>query len=369
MARAYQHFSLEMSLYSGKTRAYLRHKDLPFADRPVRLWTGVRLYRIVNAMVIPVLRTPQGEWLQDTAHIIDTLEARHPQRPMVPTTPVQRLAAYLLELWGDEFWLPPAMHYRWNFEENVDQLLMPEAGRALLPLAPRPLQRIVARKLGATPRSFLPGLGVRADQLGLIEAWTESMCDRLDAHFAQHPYLLGSRACIADFGLIGPLYAHLGRDPYPARELIGKRRHLAAWVQRVQQPDAAALAGRGSFLADDALPETLSPIFASIFGELSPFLEATLAQMHSVLQQRDRSKPLPRALGVVTCPYGEDHYRQQARSFVLWKWQRLRDVMAALSPPQREATQRAFSRWPSLPLLTTTLPRMRREALQVRLEC
>jgi glutathione S-transferase len=357
---AYQHYALEMSLYSGKTRAYLRYKGIPFVERPVRAWTGLRLQRIVGALVIPVLRTPQGEWLQDTAHIIDTLESRHPETSVIPSTPRQRLAAYLLELWGDEFWLPPAMHYRWNFQENLDALLMPEAGRNLLPGAPRLLQRWMARKVGALPQRFLAPLGVKLDQIELIERWAESMCDALDQHFAEYPYLLGTRPSLGDFGLIGPLYAHLGRDPYPARELIAPRRHLAAWVQRMQRPQTV---GGGDFLAGDEIPESLAPLLASVFHECGPFLALTQNALLERLAGHPPGQPLPRTLAPVEIPYAGGRYRLRARSFLMWKLQRVLDDLARQPPPARAQAEAWAAGHGGPARLSLPLPRLRRVAL------
>ncbi len=363
MSHPYIHYGLEMSLYSGKTRAYLRHKGLPFEDRTVRLWTGVRLTRKVGALVLPVLRTPQGEWLQDTASIIDTLEVRHRERPILPATPRQRIAASVIEAWGDEFWLPSAMHYRWNFQENIDALLLPEAGDNMLPGAPRPLKNWLATKVAMTPQSFLPGLGVKPEQVDTIVAWSEALCDALDAHFAHHPYLLGGRPCLGDFGLIGPLYAHLGRDPYPARELIGKRRHLQAWVHRMQHPPQGGESG--DFLADDAVPETLAPIFASVFGEFWSLLRGSLERYWERADSVEAGHRIPRLLGPVTVPMAGRPYRQRGRSFLLWKWQRMQSVYNALSPADRQVASAWLERLGAGDAFSQRLPKVRRSAVHI----
>ena len=41
--------------------------------------------------------------------------------------------------------------------------------------------------------------------------------EALNTHFEQYPYILGWRPSIGDFGPIAPMYAHLGRDPHPAK--------------------------------------------------------------------------------------------------------------------------------------------------------
>lgn len=114
-----------VSLYSGKMRSYLRHKRIPYFERDTNPWElQVTFARKLNAVAVPVVVTPQGEYLGDTSCIIDELETRFPESPVLPSSPILRTAAYLFELWGDEFWLPLAMHTRWSHrDENIGQFL------------------------------------------------------------------------------------------------------------------------------------------------------------------------------------------------------------------------------------------------------
>ncbi|MEN8720765.1 MAG: glutathione S-transferase family protein [Oceanococcaceae bacterium] len=330
----YRHYGWELSLYSGKTRAYLRHKGLPFDEKICTVRDMARIRKKTGATVMPVLVTPQGEWLQDTSHIIDTLEQRHPQRAMLPDTPRQRLVSYLLEAWGDEFWLPPAMHYRWSFPENFREQFAPEAGRQLLPWAPRMVQQMLAKRLAGTLRGFCSGLGVRSGQTRLIEQWTEHMCDVLDAHFARHDYLLGSRPSLGDFGLIAPLYAHLGRDPYPRRTLVAPRPHLAEWIRRMQHPPADT---GGEWMADDGIPDTLAPVLEALVREFGAYLRATIAAIPAAAAAVVPGRGLPRALGDVDIPYGGASFRLQGRPFSVWMAQRALPTWQSLPADGRTA--------------------------------
>src|SRR5690606_36089810 len=136
-------YGCELSLYSGKVRADLRHKRITFREKHVSLRDMREIRRRTGANVMPFVVTPDGEWLQDTSYIIDVLETRFPDAPVVPATPRQRIAAYLLEAWGDQFWLPSSMHYRWHFDENYHRVFQPEGGDSLLPFAPRFLKNHV----------------------------------------------------------------------------------------------------------------------------------------------------------------------------------------------------------------------------------
>ena len=333
MSGRYTLYGWELSFYSGKLRAYLRYKDIDFRERHPTLLGMRRIRKKVGAMVMPVLVTPGGEWLQDTSHIIDVLEARHPQAPVVPETPRQRLAASLLEAWGDEFWLAPAMHYRWNFPENFQQIFRPEGGDNLLPFAPRFVKNRVVTSGANAMRRLCPGLGVRPEQQDLIERWSEIHCDALEAHFAVHDYLLGGRPSLGDFGLIGPLYAHLGRDPYPRRTLIEPRPHLAAWIARMQQPVPCS----GAFLPDDTVPESLAPLFASVFGEFWPQLQKTQALVAAAVADLAPGRGLPRSMDEISVPYANGTLRMHARPFSLWMAQRALDVYGNLDSPGRDS--------------------------------
>ena len=138
---------------------------------------------------------------------------------------------------------------------------------------------------------------------------------------------------IGDFGLIGPLYAHLGRDPYPARELIAKRPALAAWVKRMQHPEQPQ---GGHFLPDDQVPTTLDPLFASIFGEFWPQLLATVKEVQQALPAVQPGRGFSRQLGPITIPFAGHSYRLRARPYSLWMAQRPLDALRALPPGDQQ---------------------------------
>lgn len=332
MSKPYVLHGWHLSFFSGKTRAYLRYKGVPFVDHPVDaktlMWT---VPRKTGATVMPVVVTPEGEWLQDTKVIADVIEQRFPNAPITPTTPRQRIAAMLLEAWADEWWIPVAMHYRWVYPENYP-LFEADAGRALLPRAPGFLQKRLAAYAANKMRGYLPAVGIVPEQYAVMERWTESILDALDAHFATLPFLFGTRPSVADFGLIGPMYGHLSRDPYPKRVLVEPRRHLRAWVERMNTPQV----GAGEFLADDAIPPTLQPLLNAVFKEFYPMVAGIRDELRRALPTLppDR-KRLPRVLGMIEFPMGEGRYRRGAMPYTLWMMQRVLDAYRALDAAGR----------------------------------
>lgn len=332
MSQPYVLHGWHLSYYSGKTRAYLRYKGIPFDDHAVDAMTLMRrIPAKTGATVMPVVVTPDGEWLQDTTHIVDVLEQRFPEAPVLPATPRQRIVAELLEMWADEWWIPTAMHYRWSFPENY-VLFEADAGNALLPGFPRFAKNRLVAYVAGKLRGYLPSVGVVPAQFVMMERWTEDMLDALDRHFGVLPFLFGSKPSIADFALLGPLYGHLGRDPMPKRTLVDPRPHLKAWVERMNAPQP----GAGEFLANDEIPATLQPLFDALFGEFWPMLTGIRDELQKALPklppQRQR---LPRALGAIEFPMGSGRFRRDAMPYTLWMLQRIQDDYARLDAGSR----------------------------------
>lgn len=329
-----------LSYFSGKTRAYLRNKGIDFVDHAVDAHTLMRkVPRRTGAVVMPVLVTPEGEWLQDSSHIAEVLDARFPLPAVMPTTPCQRIAVRLLEAWADEWWVPIAMHYRWVYADNY-ALFERDAGRALLPHFPRFVQNRLAGYVANKLRGYLPSVGVVPEQAPLLERWTEATLDLLDRHFSRLPYLFGERPSIADFALMGPMYGHLSRDPWPARHLIEPRPRLKAWVERMNQPSG----NFGAFYADDLIPPTLMPLLQRVFDEFYPMIERIRdVTRRALLAHPARHAKLPRALEMIEFPMGDGVFRRAAMPYSLWMMQRVMDDYTALPLPQRVAVDAALA--------------------------
>ena len=147
------------SLFTGKARAYMRYKDLSWEERSATrdVYLNVILPKI-GAPIIPVLETSDGEYVQDTTDIIDFLEARHPEASVYPVTPVQRLVALLLELYGDEWLIIPAMHYRWSVIDQQRDFIMSEFGRLSAPGASYDEQIAIGQRTSRGFSGMLPAL-------------------------------------------------------------------------------------------------------------------------------------------------------------------------------------------------------------------
>ena len=364
MTKPFTMYGWHLSYYAGKVRCYLHYKGIPFTDQEVSLVTLLRIKRRTGLAVMPVVVTPEGEWIQDTSVIIDRLEQRFPDRPVLPQSPVQRFASMLLETWGDEWWMPIAMHTRWTYPENYP-LFEHDSGNAMLPGFPKFLQQRAVNMVATRLRGYVPRVGIRPEQYEMMDAWTRAMCDHLDTHFGQHRYLLGNRPTLGDFGLVGTMYGHLGRDPWPKRELIDPRRNLRAWIDRMAAPPKYPC---GDLPASDAIPSTLDPVLRSIAREFQPMMEANLAELLQAAPSVPHGTPLPRGLGDIDFPMGNGRFSRAATPFVLWKMQRLLDLYRAMTPADQMAVLSWLRSFGGEKVLDMKIPRLRRVTAQVAIE-
>ena len=105
------------SLYTGKARCYLRNQGIAYIERATSHPDFVsRIAPALGRTIIPVLETPTGEIIQDTIDIIDYFECTGANRPVYPSTPLQRVVSVIIEYFGGQAMLKHAMHYRWSYK-------------------------------------------------------------------------------------------------------------------------------------------------------------------------------------------------------------------------------------------------------------
>ncbi|MBW2291105.1 MAG: glutathione S-transferase family protein [Deltaproteobacteria bacterium] len=336
----YRLFSWEHSYFSGKVRAYLR-----FKHRQAALGTGYEDILATPELIegyllprsgsgaVPQLQAPDGTWIQDSSEIIDYCEAAHPESSIIPdpeSRPRQCLVAYLIELLADEWMVVPGFWERWYFSEEGHSLNHrgfneQQWGAVLAAGALGDVRRATGAgffeaAFGISDTRNKPkGVYAGLVQLGVDEhtekAWQASqhrLLGRLEAHFSQHDYLLGGTPSLADFGLLGPLYAHLYRDAVSGFALRTHFPLVCEWVERTNGEGAlnarmvgqkiygldedGNLVGRtatsdaGQWLPDDEIPETLLPILEVFFEEMWPVLESSAAVLTRYIQS-DAHKP------------------------------------------------------------------------------
>ncbi len=327
MSVNYRLYGTEFSLYTGKVRAYLKYKQINFEEK----LSTVRVYKktiIPNTglKVIPVLETPQGEYIQDTSVIIDTIEQRHLDRSVFPRTPKQLLVSYLFEIWADECLLLPAMHYRWN-KDNFP-FIHQEFGKVVTPTMPAWIRNIVGKRIAARFKSFVPMLGITDSTVPALENWYErQVLPELDLHFSRYQFLLGNSPSLGDFCLMGPLYAHLYRDPFPGKLMREQAPNLTRWVEDMNQTNLPS----GNTLGNDEVPDTLETTLRSIFRDFLPIMADTVKQVEIWSQGKNSGVFVPRSIGKHEFRLANAIGQRSILPFQQWKLQRVLHCYQAMN--------------------------------------
>lgn len=356
-------YAMSHSLYSGRARSYLIKNRISFEERS----TGHESFKAEvlpkgKLPTIPTLVTAEGEVIRDGGAIIEHFEAAN-GRHCQPQGPRQQVISALFDVIGTDGLLRPAMHYRWNFpEDNLEfvryhflhsQRDVPERGAKTEAMMNR--MRHAAMVFGVTEQSQK-----------LVEELYLEYLDALNAHFESYPYLLGWRPCIGDFGLLAPMYAHLGRDPHPARLMQQRAPAVYRWVERMnrEDQDAPEFFNAGSdFLADDEVPETLVEVLKILAED---FVPETLAAADLINSWLGKHQPaggsaavgrLAEALGTADFAVRSQQITSLAQPHRFYLLQRVHDAFADFSQEKRDEVSALLEACDIAPILTTTLDR------------
>lgn len=331
MAADYILYGADHSLYTGKARAYMRFKGLNWEEVTAtrEVYKSIILPR-AGVAIVPVLATADGHVVQDTTDIIDFLEAAHPAVSVYPDTPLQKLVALMLELYADEWLVIPAMHYRWSVLDQQRDFIFSEFGRMSAPEASPQEQVLIGERTSKMFRGSVPMLGITAQTMPAIEEVYLELLDQLDSHFSQYEFLLGSRPSIGDFGLIGPLYAHLARDPVPKALMQERAPNVYAWVERMNNPVPLS----GDFLADDEIPATLLPILKTMCRDQLPDV-LDVIRHNAIWLEQNPGGDIPRYLGMHPFRTGSASGERVIHSYAQWMFQRPWSHYQSLSGQQR----------------------------------
>jgi glutathione S-transferase len=371
-----------LSLYSGKARSYLIKKGIPYRELyPSHPDFPTRILPAVGLFVVPVLEAPDGTIVQDTTAIIEYLESRFPDPCVTPSSALQNTVAWLIGAFGSEGLLQPAMHYRWWYRTEQESFLKAEFGRILSAGAGRAAREAQALAVMQQMNDYLPFLGVTAETAPAVEASYEAFLEILDRHLEDHPYVMGGRPSIADFGLMAPLFAHLGRDPCPSRLMKLKAPNVYRWTERMnlaQIGDGEFWNHGESFPPADEIPETLVPLLRHIFQDWGPELIAYANHFNAWIGSnpglpsgsRASVTPGPKVHPTV----GEVQYvlrgttiRRQCAVQALWHFEKASALARSLSGTAKVRWQDVLQRTGGGPVLGISLARgiERRENLLV----
>lgn len=327
MVAEYTLYGQQASYYSAKVRACLQYKRLPYVEKVANL---ERITQIVvpetGDHLFPVLKTLENEYLKDSCDIVAALELRHPGRPVMPSDPVLHLIALLLETYADEFFVIPAVFYRWMNEETRNWGVQMFRQMGTYETVDKAAAGEMAELLALDIQSRLPSIGLDDPQLQeTIDSLSKRLMDKLNVHLADTPFLLGDHPSLADLAFMNAFYAHLYRDPCPANDYMRKHcLYLSMWVDRMHC--AAGESDNGELYITESFETVLAEI-GPAFGDMALGM---LRAGNNTLPEAEKGQPAPNGVGKIEAEVVDSTMQRPVTSYNVWKLQRLIEAYQAL---------------------------------------
>ncbi len=332
----YELVATQFSYYSAKVRACLQYKRLPYVELPSNFDTMFnRVLAATGEAKFPVVFCPDGEVLKDSCDIVEALDSRHPERPVVPEDGVLHLAAVLLETLSDEFFAAPFIYYRWVPEDTRQWAL--DFFRLMLTRGIEdPEEKAKAAEIS---QMVAGGIQDRVRKIGQdrvemqeeSQGLTEMICAAVDRHLAMVDFVLGDRPSLADLALMNGFFGHLYMDPCDASQFIRRHcTHLSLWMMRMHA--AAGESDRGELFESDSLRELLTAVARPFESVANGMLNA----VDAALVGYEDGAELPPSLGRIDVTLSETPMSVAASPYGAWKLQRLRDIYNGLTEGERK---------------------------------
>ena len=189
----------EASHYSEKVRLVLDYKQLPYKTIEITPGLGqIDLYRMSGQRQVPVLKDG-NEIVPDSTAIARYLDAKYPDRPVIPVNAKEKGLCLMMEAWADE---SIGLNGRKAMIGAFNQ--HPNFRTSLLPIS---TPEVLKTAVGAVPGDVLNLLGVGVG-LGpdAVKEATEILRQDLEALcliLGEQPYLCGEQPTLADFAVAG----------------------------------------------------------------------------------------------------------------------------------------------------------------------
>ncbi len=188
-------YQFELSQYSEKIRLILDYKGLEYKKIEVTPGIGqLDVYKLSGQRQVPVLK--DGETvIADSTEIAFYLDRKYPDKPLVPTDPIQRAQCLIMEEWADESIglkgrkaFIGALNQNPNFRTSIMPKEVPDLLKNLLGAVPGDILDFLGSGIG------LGGAAVKEAQRGLKQD-----LEALTLIVENQPYLLGEQPTLADF--------------------------------------------------------------------------------------------------------------------------------------------------------------------------
>ena len=331
----YELVAAQPSYYSAKVRACLQYKRLAYREIGSNVETiSQRVIPETGDHLFPVVFCPDGATLKDGCDIVEALERRHPERPILPEDPTLAVVATLLETLADEYFTSAMIYYRWVPEDTKTWALEMFATLGAKGVKSREFRELAAgmtEGMADGVQARLPMIGLDREEIQQESIKiTHTFCDLLDRHLKEVPFLLGDRPCLADLGMMNAMWGHLYMDPCEASMYMRRRCiSLSQWVTNMHS--AAGIAEEGELYLADTMKEALA-FLGEAYGHSAT---ALLTAADARISEMAMNEPVKPGLGRVdTFLLGQDINRPVG-TYGAWRLQRVIDRYQAIPESQK----------------------------------
>ncbi len=337
------------SLWTGRARSYLIKSGIAYREEPHASshFFDTVLPKAGGRRGIPTIEFPNGDVIRDGVAIVDHFEALNSES-FSPRTPRQQIASLLLDSIGAEGMLRPCMHYRWNFDQdNLDFLLFHFQSIFLEEDA----EQLARERMADIKMNVNPQWGVTPEAHAFIETHHMATLKKLNAHFSDHPYFLGNKPCRGDFGMMAPLYGHLGRDPAPLHLMQTHAVRLFRWTERMNRPEpdvgefktlVTLKNDELDYLPNDEVPQTLVDALKHFAIDFVPESRAACDVINKWIHQNKSvaaGTEAARTVGMCHFEVEGINYDTWAQPFRFYVLKRMQDLYDGLSAQDQTAVK------------------------------
>ena len=219
----------EMSPFCNKVRRCLSYKGLKYEVKDYNGLLARKAAALSPAGQLPVLDY-DGERIQDSGRIVEFLDRKHPDKPLIPKDP-QVLAK--ARVWDD--WAGQSLYFYEIYFRMLDPVSL-ERGLDLICKGRPAWERWVLRAVFKRryPRK-LAKQGLARQPRAEVERNFFRLLESLDTLLAGRQWLAGTSLSIADLSVVAQLSEFIRTSDLAPRVLA--LQHLKAWLERC---DAAA---------------------------------------------------------------------------------------------------------------------------------
>ena len=190
-------YQFELSQFSEKIRLILDYKGLDYKKIEVTPGIGqLDLLKMSGQRQVPVLKDGDTV-ISDSTEIAFYLDRKYPDKPIIPTDPIQRAQCLIMEEWADE---SIGLKGRTAFVGALNQ-----NSNFRTSILPKEVPDFLKNILGAVPGDVLDffgaGVGLGGDAVKFAQRGLKQDLEALTALVENQPYLLGNQLTLADLSV------------------------------------------------------------------------------------------------------------------------------------------------------------------------